>query len=191
MKVICLFFILINISGCGIQSIPKAANNVESHWAKVQNQYQRRMDLIPNILNSVKGYMKHESSTLKAVVEARAKATSSNVTFNNLNEGSLKKFSQAQGSLDSALSKLMVVVEKYPNLKADGQFNKLIHELEGTENRIAVARKRYIESIENFNNLITVPPTSFTNSFFYHHTKKPQFEVDNLEEAKKAPKVEF
>lgn len=191
MKNIFLLLNLFSMASCGIQSIPQAANNVESHWAKVQNQYQRRMDLIPNLLNSVKGYMKHESSTLTAVVEARAKATSTNVNFNDLNESTLKKFSQAQGSLDSALSKLMVVVEKYPDLKADGQFQKFMNELEGTENRITVARKRYIESIENFNNLITVPPTSFTNSFFYHHTKKPQFEVDNLEEAKKAPKVEF
>jgi LemA protein len=128
---------------------------------------------------------------LQAVVEARSKATSVNVNAGNLDQGSLKKFSQAQGGLSSALGRLMVVVEKYPDLKANANFRDLQVQLEGTENRITVARNRYIESIKGFNNLISVPPSSWYNSLFLKHTKKPQFEVENLEEAKKAPKVQF
>lgn len=189
-KIIILLTIIFTTS-CGIQSIPQSVNDVEAKWAEVQNQYKRRSDLIPNLVNIVKGYASHEKDTLTAVVEARSKATSTNINFDQLNDESIKKFSQAQGALTSALSRLMVVVEKYPDLKANQNFMGLQSQLEGTENRITVARKRYIESIQEFNNLITVPPSSFTNSFFYHHTKKPQFAVDNIEEAQKAPEVKF
>ena len=189
-KIIILLTIIFTTS-CGIQSIPQSVNDVEAKWAEVQNQYKRRSDLIPNLVNIVKGYATHEKDTLTAVVEARSKATSANINFDQLNDDSIKKFSQAQGALTSALSRLMVVVEKYPDLKANQNFMGLQSQLEGTENRITVARKRYIESIQEFNNLITVPPSSFTNSFFYHHTKKPQFAVDNIEEAQKAPEVKF
>ena len=126
-----------------------------------------------------------------AVVEARAKATSVNVDPTKLNADSLKKFSQAQGQLSSALSRLMVVVEKYPELKANQNFRDLQAQLEGTENRITVARDRYIDSIKVFNNLVTVPPTSWTNSIMYEHEKMPQFEVKNLEKAQEAPEVKF
>lgn len=174
-----------------MQSIPTANNNVEAHWAEVQNQYKRRMDLIPNLVNTVKGYAKHEKETLEAVISARSKATAVNIQFDKLNEESLKSFSNAQQGLTQALSKLMMVAEKYPDLKANENFRDLQAQLEGTENRITVARNRYIDSIKEFNNLITVPPTSWYNSFFTKLEKKPQFALENIEEAKKAPSVEF
>ena len=186
-SIICLLF----LTSCGMQSIPTSLNEVEAKWAEVQNQYKRRSDLIPNLVSTVKGYASHEKDTLKAVVEARAKATSVNVDASKLNNASMAKFSQAQGGLSSALVKLMVVVEKYPDLKANANFRDLQVQLEGTENRITVARNRYIESIKEFNNLITVPPTSWYNSMFLKHEKKPQFKVENLKEVQDAPKVKF
>lgn len=191
MKTTILLLALTVLSSCGMQSIPTSLNEVEAKWAEVQNQYKRRSDLIPNLVSTVKGYASHEKETLQAVVEARAKATSVNVDASKLNQESLSKFSQAQGGLSSALGRLMVVVEKYPDLKASSNFRDLQVQLEGTENRITVARNRYIEAIKQFNNLITVPPTSWYNSFFLKHTKKPQFKVENLNEVQNAPKVEF
>jgi LemA protein len=191
MKKILLILTLTVLSSCGMQSIPTSLNEVEAKWAEVQNQYKRRSDLIPNLVSTVKGYASHEKETLQAVVEARAKATSVNVDASKLNNASMAKFSQAQGGLSSALGKLMVVVEKYPDLKANANFRDLQVQLEGTENRITVARNRYIESIKDFNNLITVPPTSWYNSMFLKYEKKPQFQVENLDEVKDAPKVQF
>jgi LemA protein len=182
---------MVFFSSCGVQSIPQSNNDVEAKWAEVQNQYQRRMDLIPNLVNTVKGYAAHEKDTLEAVINARAEASKVSLSAKDLSEENLKKYEAAQGNIKSALGRLMVTVEQYPQLKADQNFRDLQAQLEGTENRITVARNRYIESIQNFNNLITVPPTSFTNSLFYHHAKKPQFAVDNIEEAKKAPEVKF
>lgn len=184
---------LLLLSGCGIQSIPQNKNNVEATAAEINNQYKRRMDLIPNLVNVVKGYAKHEEETLKGVVEARAKATGINIDPSKLTETDLKKFEAAQGQLSSALSRLMVVVEKYPDLKANENFRDLQAQLEGTENRITVARQRYIDSIREFNNLVTVPPTSWTNSLVYHFEKMPQWELAAEEKAKaeQAPKVEF
>lgn len=179
------------VISCGVQSIPESLNDVDAKWAEVQNQYQRRMDLIPNLVNTVKGYAKHEQATLEAVVNARAEASKVTLSAKDLNEENLKKFEAAQGNLKSSLGRLLVTVEKYPDLKADQNFRDLQAQLEGTENRITVARNRYIESIQRFNNLVTVPPTSFTNMLFYKHDKKPQFQVDNIEEAKKAPEVKF
>lgn len=179
------------VISCGVQSIPESLNDVDAKWAEVQNQYQRRMDLIPNLVNTVKGYAAHEKETLEAVVNARAEASKVTLNAKDLNEENLKKFEAAQGNLKSSLGRLLVTVEKYPNLKADQNFRDLQAQLEGTENRITVARNRYIESIQRFNNLVTVPPTSFTNMIFYKHDKKPQFQVDNIEEAKKAPEVKF
>jgi LemA protein len=184
-------FLTLLLSSCGMQSIPTAMNQVEADWAEVQNQYKRRSDLIPNLVNVVKGYAKHEEETLKGVVEARAKATAVNINANQLNAQNMQQFQQAQQGLSSALSKLMVVVEKYPDLKANENFRDLQSQLEGTENRITVARNRYIEAIKEFNNLITVPPTSFYNSMFLHHDKKPQFQVENLEKVQNAPEVKF
>ena len=179
------------MSGCGLQSIPTANNDVDAKWAEVVNQYKRRADLVPNLVNVVKGFATHEKETLEAVIEARAKATSTQINFNELNEESFKKFTQAQGNLGSALSRLMVVAERYPELKADQNFLALQSQLEGTENRITVARNRYIESINVFNNLVTVPPQSWTNSLFYHFEKKPQFSVENYKEIENAPEVKF
>lgn len=178
-------------TSCGMQSIPTAENEVEAKWAEVQNQYKRRIDLIPNLVATVKGYASHEKETLQAVVEARSKATSVNISPEKLDQASMDKFSKAQGGLSSALGRLMVVVEKYPDLKANANFRDLQVQLEGTENRIAVARNRYIETINGFNKLVTVPPTSWYNSIFLKKDKKPQFKVENLEEARKAPEVSF
>jgi len=191
MRIIQLLALSLFFSGCGIQSIPKSVNEVEAKWAEVINQYKRRSDLIPSLVSTVKGYAAHEKETLSAVIEARSKATKTTINFDQLNGQTLQNFQKAQGALSSALSRLMVTVEKYPQLKANENFLSLQNQLEGTENRIAVARKRYIQSIKEFNNLISVPPTSFTNSLFYHHEKKPQFTVDNVEEIQNAPAVNF
>ena len=174
-----------------MQSIPTAGNQVEADWAEVQNQYKRRSDLIPNLVEVVKGYATHEQETLTKVIEARAKATQVTFTADQLTEENMKKFQQAQAQVSSSLSRLMVSVEKYPELKANENFRDLQSQLEGTENRITIARNRYIEAIKEFNNLVTVPPTSFYNSIFLHLTKKPQFQVENIEEAQKAPTVKF
>ena len=182
--------LLLSIS-CGVQSIPQALNDLEAKSAEVQNQYKRRADLIPNLVSTVKGYAAHEKETLESVIEARAKATQVNMGEGGLDQAKLDQFAKAQSNLSSALSRLMVVVEKYPDLKADQNFRDLQHQLEGTENRITVARNRYIESIQGFNNLITVPPTSWTNSLFYKHQKHPQFQVAASENVEQAPKVEF
>ena len=186
-----ILFIALFLTSCGMQSIPTAANQVEADWAEVQNQYKRRSDLIPNLVAVVKGYATHEQETLTKVIEARANATKVTFTADQLNEANMKKFQQAQAGVSSALSRLMVSVEKYPNLKANENFRDLQSQLEGTENRITVARNRYIEAIKELNNLITVPPTSWYNFVFLHLTKKPQFEVENLQEAQKAPTVKF
>ena len=179
------------LSGRGIQSIPTALNDVEAAWSEVLNQYKRRSDLIPNLVNVVKAYAAHEKDTLTAVVEARAKATQTQVSSGQLTPETLSKFSQAQSGLSSALSRLMVVVERYPELKANENFRDLQVQLEGTENRITVARNRYIQSIKGFNNLVTVPPTSWYNSLFLNHEKKPQFSVENESAVKEVPVVEF
>jgi LemA protein len=181
------------LTGCGWQSIPQAKNNVEAALAETTNQYKRRADLIPNLVKVVKGYASHEQETLTAVTEARAKATQSTIDPTNLTPEKLAEFQKAQGSLSQALGRLMVVAEKYPELKADQNFRDLQAQLEGTENRITVARQRHIEAIKEFNNQITVPPTSWTNSLIYHYEKLPQWSVDDAEkgEIEKAPAVEF
>lgn len=181
------------LTGCGFRSIPQAKNSVEATVAEISNQYKRRADLIPNLVKTVKGYADHEKETLQAVVEARAKATKTTINAGNLNAQQLQQFQQAQSGLSSALSKLMVVVEKYPNLKADQNFRQLQAQLEGTENRITVARNRHIETIKLFNNLVTVPPESWTNSLFYQFTKMPQWSVSEEEQKKNeaAPDVNF
>lgn len=189
MKILSLVCFLFLVSACGVQSIPQAHNKTEASQAEVTNQYKRRADLIPNLVNTVKGYASHEKETLQGVVEARAKATQTNINANDAQ--SVQKFQQAQQGLSSALSRLMVVVEKYPNLKADRNFRELQAQLEGTENRITIARQRHIENILNFNNLVTVFPTSLTNSWFFHYEKMPQWTTADAEQIKEAPKVEF
>lgn len=181
------------LSGCGVQSIPQSKNQVEASLAEVQNQYKRRADLIPNLVNVVKGYAKHEEQTLTSVIEARAKATQVTIDPSHVTPEKLKEFQAAQSGVSQALGRLMVVSEQYPNLKADTQFRDLQAQLEGTENRITVARQRYIQSVQDFNNLVTVPPTSWTNSMLYHHEKMPQWDVGDDEKGKveKPPQVNF
>lgn len=187
-SVIILFLSLFLVS-CGIQSIPQSNNEVEATWAEVMNQYKRRTDLIPNLVNTVKGYAKHEEGTLQSVVEARAKATSINIDPKNLTPEKLKEFQEAQSGVSQALGRLMVVSERYPDLKANQNFQALQAQLEGTENRIAIARRRYIESVQHFNNLVTVFPTNITNSIMFHLEKKPQFSITETEQ--KTPEVQF
>lgn len=181
--------VLFLLTGCGLQDIPRANNEVDATWGEVQNQYKRRSDLIPNLVETVKGYAKHESETLEGVIEARAKATQITVDAKDLTPEKLKEYQSAQNGLSQALGRLMVVSEKYPDLKADVNFQGLQSQLEGTENRIAIARRRYIDSIKEFNNLVTVFPTSLTNSVMFHYEKKPQFQAEASEQA--APKVSF
>ena len=188
-----LAIFLLPVAGCGVQSIPKSLNDVEATLAEVTNQYKRRADLIPNLVATVKGYAEHESETLEAVISARAKATSMTIDPSNMNAEQIQQFQAAQGGLSQALGRLMVVAEAYPNLKADRNFRELQAQLEGTENRITVARNRHIESIRNFNNLVTVPPESWTNSIFYNHEKMTQWTVDEGERGRNdvAPAVKF
>lgn len=188
-----LIILSFGLSGCGIQSIPQAKNKTDSALAEVTNQYKRRSDLIPNLVNIVKGYASHEQQTLTQVTEARAKATSMTIDPSKSTPAQLSAYAGAQGQLSQALGRLMMISENYPNLKADTGFRDLQAQLEGTENRITIARQRYIETIEQFNNLITVPPTSFTNSIFYKHDKMPQWDVSAAEKEKveAAPEVKF
>lgn len=181
------------LAGCGMQAIPQSKNNVEAAFAEVSNQYKRRADLVPNLVGVVKGYAKHEQDTLTAVIEARSKATQITVDPTNLTPEKLKQFQSAQSGMSQALGRLMVVSEQYPNLKADSQFRDLQAQLEGTENRITVARQRYIQAVQEFNNIVTVPPTSWTNSVMYHFEKMPQWEVAEDEKGKveKPPQVSF
>ena len=183
--------ILLLTSGCGVQSIPRQHNKVEATVAEMTNQYKRRADLIPNLVKTVRGYAEHESEVLTQVTEARAKATQTTIDPTNLTPERLQQFQQAQGALSQALSRLMVVVERYPNLKADQNFRDLQAQLEGTENRIAIARQRHIEAIQEFNNLVTVFPTSITNDIFFNYEKLPQWTVENAEQIEEAPDVEF
>jgi len=154
----------LSLGACGFQSIPSADNAVAAAWAEVQNQYQRRADLVPNLVETVKGAAAHEKDTLEAVMAARARATQIQLTANDLTEANLKKFDEAQAGLRSALGRLLAVAESYPQIKANENFRDLQVQLEGTENRIAVARRRYIDEVRTFNDLVTVPPTSWTNS---------------------------
>lgn len=191
-KAILVIFSAFILSGCGLQSIPEAKNVTESALAEINNQYKRRADLIPNLVNVVKGYAKHESSTLEAVVSARARATQITVDPSRVTPQQLAEFQAAQGQLSQALGRLMMITENYPNLKADANFRDLQAQIEGTENRIAVARNRYIQAVERFNNLVTVPPTSWTNALFYKHEKMAQWDVSTPEEKQqieKAPEV--
>lgn len=189
MPLFILIVLSLFISGCGIQSIPQSLNQVDADWAEVNNQYKRRADLIPNLVETVKGYATHEKETLAAVVEARSKATQMNIDASQLTEEKMREFVKVQGQLSAALGKLMMLKESYPDLKANPQFLSLQAQLEGTENRISVARSRYIRAIQEFNNLVTVFPTSITNSLLFHHNKKPQFEI--TAEESQTPKVSF
>lgn len=182
--------ILVTLSGCGYNSMQANEEAVIAAWGNVESSYQRRSDLIPNLVEVVKGYAKHEADTLKAVTEARAKVGSMQVSKDVLNNpATLNKFQQAQGELSGALSRLMVVVEKYPDLKANQNFLDLQKQLEGTENRINVARERYNSTVQVFNTSIRTFPNSLTNSMMLHLQRKEAFKAE--EGAKVAPKVKF
>ena len=161
---------------------------VKTAWRQVENQYQRRMDLIPNLVNTVKGYATHEKETLEGVVSARAEATKTTIDPSNLNEESMKKFQAAQGELSSALSRLMLVIERYPDLKANQNFSELQAQLEGTENRISVERKRFNETAQSYNTYIRSFPTNILAGMFGFQPKA-YFSAESG--AEKAPKVEF
>jgi LemA protein len=185
-----LVSLLALLSGCGYNVMQANEEAVIAAWGNVESSYQRRSDLIPNLVEVVKGYAKHEADTLKAVTEARSKVGSMQVTKDVLNNpASLNKFQQAQGELSGALSRLMVVVEKYPDLKANQNFLDLQKQLEGTENRINVARERYNSSVQVFNTSIRTFPNSLTNSLMLHLQRKEAFKAE--EGAKVAPKVKF
>ena len=196
MKVFNLFgFVVLTLvlNSCGLQSIPQAKNEVDATFAEITNQYKRRADLVPNLVATVQAFAGHEKDTLQGVVEARAKATSVTIDPSNMSAEKLAEFQKAQGSLSQALGRLMVVSENYPQLKADRNFSELQAQLEGTENRITVARNRHIEAIKFFNNQVTVRFTSWTNALIYHHSALTQWTVDEAEgkAIQAAPKVDF
>ncbi len=179
------------LSGCGYNEFQRLDEQVKASWAEVLSQYQRRADLIPNIVNTVKGEANFEQETLTKVVEARAKATSIQVTPELANDpAALKKFQAAQGELSGALSRLLMVTENYPNLKANQGFQDLRVQLEGTENRITVARNRYIKSVTDYNVLARSFPSNLTAMVFSYQVK-PSFEVENEAAIKTAPTVSF
>ncbi|SKA13528.1 LemA protein [Trichlorobacter thiogenes] len=178
------------LSGCGYNTMQANEEAVIAAWGNVESSYQRRNDLIPNLVEVVKGYAKHEADTLKAVTEARAKVGSMQLSKEVINDpAALTKFQQNQGELSSALSRLMVVAEKYPDLKANQNFLDLQKQLEGTENRINVARERYNKTVQLFNTSIRTFPNSMTNSMLLHLKRKEPFKAE--EGAKVAPKVKF
>lgn len=164
------------------------SETVSSQWSNVENQYQRRLDLIPNLVNTVKGYAAHEQQTLEDVVNARAKATQTQINFDQLDEAAIKKINSTQGELSSALSRLMAISESYPNLKANQNFLELQAQLEGTENRIAVERRKFNESVKNYNAYIRQFPKNMIAGMF-GFVPKPYFEA--TAGAENAPKVEF
>ena len=185
--------LLLNLSGCGINNIPSYDEQVKASWSQVENQYQRRADLIPNLVNVVKGYAAHEKDTLTAVVEARAKVGGLQATPDLLNNpDAMKKFVQAQQTLGSALQRLMVVVERYPDLKANQNFLALQSQLEGTENRISVARRDYIAAVQTYNTEIRTFPGRIWHSLLYSDMKvRDTYYNATTKNAEKAPEVKF
>lgn len=179
-----------SLTGCGYNTMQANEESVKAAWGDVEAAYQRRNDLIPNLVEVVKAYAKHEKETLTAVTEARAKVGSIQMSKAMIdNPAELARFQAAQGAMSSALSRLMVVVEKYPDLKANQNFQDLQHQLEGTENRINVARTRYNKSVEVFNTSIRIFPNSMTNSVLLHLKLKEPFKAEAGSE--KAPQVKF
>ncbi|MBD5291421.1 MAG: LemA family protein [Bacteroides sp.] len=176
------------LSSCNYNSLVEKQQNVDQAWALVENQYQRRADLIPNLVNTVKGYSTHEEETLVKVTEARAKATSITLNADDLTEENMARFQEAQNELSSALKSLLAVTEAYPDLKANENFMNLQAQLEGTENRIATERKRYTESVLEYNTAIKKFPTTIYAGWF-GFTPRPQFKAEAG--AEKAPEVKF
>ena len=190
MGIICLALMLGTLSGCGYNTIQQLDEAVNKSWGDVESNLQRRADLIPNLVQVVKGYASHEKETLEAVVNARAKATSVQLSPQDLgNPQAMQQFQAAQGAVSSALARLMVVVERYPDLKANQNFLDLQNQLEGTENRINVARQRYNQAVEAFNYAIRKFPNNLTNSFILHLDRKEYFKADAA--AQQVPTVKF
>jgi LemA protein len=181
----------LSLTGCGYNQFQSLDEETKANWSEVLNQYQRRADLVPNLVSTVKGYASHEEKVLTEVTEARAKVGSMQVTPELLNDpDAFAKFQAAQGQLTSALSRLMVVSENYPNLKADASFRDLQAQLEGTENRVTVARNRYIESVKQYNVAVRSFPNNLT-AMMFGYQPKPSFSVENEKAISTAPKVDF
>ena len=186
----CLLLVAVALllSGCGYNQIQQKDEAVKAGWSEVLNQYKRRADLIPNLVNTVKGYAAHEAQVLTAVTEARAKV--SNINVNADDAASLAQYQAAQGELSQALGRLLMVTENYPNLKADASFLNLQTQLEGTENRITVARGRYIQLVQDYNSYIRQFPVNLT-AMMFGHEQKPNFTVENEAQIQEAPNVDF
>lgn len=184
-------FIITLLSGCGYNTLQSSDETITASWAEVLNQYQRRADLVPNLVNVVKGYAAHEKDVLVQVTEARAKVSSIQATPELVNdEQAFKNFIAAQGQMTSAISRLLAVAENYPQLKADGLFRDLQAQLEGTENRITVARNRYIQAVKEYNITVRSFPSNLTAMMFGYKTK-PSFTVENEKAISVAPTVDF
>jgi LemA protein len=184
-------FLITSLSGCGYNSLQSADENIKAAWAEVLNQYQRRADLVPNLVNVVKGYAAHEKDVLTEVTEARARVGAIQATPELINdEEAFKQFIAAQGQMTSAISRLLVVAENYPQLKADGLFRDLQAQLEGTENRITVARNRYIAAVREYNLVVRSFPSNLTAMLFGYKIK-PSFTVENEKAISEPPKVDF
>ena len=183
--------LLLSLSSCGYNQFQSLDEEAKASWAEVLNQYQRRADLVPNLVETVKGYAEHEKEVLTEVADARSKVGSMQVTPEVLNDPeALAKFQAAQGQLTSALSRLMAVAENYPNLKADQGFRDLQAQLEGTENRVTVARNRYIETVKEYNIAVRSFPNNLT-AMMFGYQPKPSFTVENEKAIATPPKVDF
>ena len=181
----------LTLSGCGYNSFQSLDEQVKANWSEVLNQYQRRADLVPNLVSTVKGYATHEEKVLTEVTEARAKVSSIQATPELINdEAAFAKFQQAQSQMTSALSRLLVVSENYPQLKADAGFRDLQAQLEGTENRVTVARNRYIQAVKEYNVSVRSFPNNLT-AMMFGYKPKPTFTVENEKEISQAPAVNF
>ena len=191
LRIFLLLIVIFSASNCGYNAIQSLDENVNASWSEVLNQYQRRADLIPNLVNVVKGYAAHEKEVLENVTNARSKVGAITATPELVNvEVAFQKFMQAQSEMGSALSRLLAVSENYPDLKANENFRDLQAQIEGTENRITVARNRYIKAIQAYNTQIRTFPTVLTARMF-GYKGKPNFSVENEKEISKPPKVEF
>ncbi len=191
MRILWIALLTLLLSGCGYNDFQAKDEQVKADWAEVLNQYQRRFDLIPNLVNTVKGYAQQEKDVLIGVTEARAKVGTIQATPELINNAeAFKKFQAAQGELTQALSKLMMVTENYPQLKSDAIFRDLQAQLEGTENRITVARKRYIDGVKEYNVLARSFPTNLT-AMMFSYAVKPSFTVEDEKAVSTAPKVDF
>jgi len=191
LRAIVLLLLVLGLSGCGYNAMQRQDEAVKAAWSEVINQYQRRADLVPNLVNTVKGYAQHEEKVLTEVTNARARVGTMQLSPDALNDPQkLQQFQQAQGQLSSALSRLMVVSENYPQLKADGLFQNLQAQLEGTENRITVARNRYVQSVQEYNSMIRTFPNNLTAKIFGYQVK-PNFTVENEKAISTAPTVDF